>query len=133
MKCILKNGGVVEIPQKDINNLKSSLNLTTDEAVDLWLTDNDYEVNIEQQELDNKAKNVRINRETGRKKAKTDKKPINIKVSDEKKELFAALGAFLGEYCSEKGGKCEVLTENKLFLLEINGKKLKIDLIQQRR
>lgn len=133
MKYTFSNGASIQIPTKEIDNLMSSLDLTKDEAIDLWLADNDYEVNEEQQKLDNKAKNAKINHETGRKEPKTAKKPIKVKVSDEKKELFTALKAFLGEYCSEKGGKCEVLTENKLFLMEINGKKFKIDLIQQRK
>lgn len=133
MRYTFSNGAFIQIPTKEIDNLMSSLDLTKDEAIDLWLADNDYEVNEEQQKLDNKAKNAKINHETGRKKSKTAKKPIKVKVSDEKKELFTALKAFLDEYCSEKGGKCEVLTENKLFLMEIDGKKLKLDLIQQRK
>ena len=132
MKYTFSNGVSIQIPTKEIDNLMSSLDLTKDEAIDLWLADNDYEVNEEQQKLDNKAKNAKINHETGRKESKNIKKPIKVNVSDEKKELFSALKAFLGEYSSEKGGKCEVLTENKLILLEINGKKLKLDLIQQR-
>lgn len=133
MKYTFSNGASIQIPTKEIDNLMSSLDLTKDEAIDLWLADNDYEVNEEQQKLDNKAKNAKINHETGRKESKNAKKPIKVKVSDEKKELFTALKAFLSEYCSEKGGKCEILTENKLFLAEINGKKFKIDLIQQRK
>lgn len=133
MKYTFSNGASIQIPTKEIDNLMSSLDLTKDEAIDLWLADNDYEVNEEQQKLDNKAKNAKINHETGKKKSKNAKKPIKVKVSDEKKELFTALKTFLGEYCSEKSGKCEILTENKLFLAEINGKKFKIDLIQQRK
>lgn len=133
MNYSLTNGAIINIPDKEISNLMENLDLTKIEAIETWLVDNDYEVNEEQQKLDEKAKKVKINRETGRKVTKTDKKPINIKVSDEKRELFSALGAFLGEYCSEKGGKWEISIENKLFLAEINGKNFKIDLIQQRK
>lgn len=133
MKYTFSNGASIQIPTKEIDNLMSSLDLTKDEAIDLWLADNDYEVNEEQQKLDNKAKNAKINHETGKKKSKNAKKPIKVKVSDEKKELFTALKTFLGEYCSEKSGKWEISIENKLFLAEINGKKFKIDLIQQRK
>ena len=133
MKYSLTNGAIINVPDKEISNLMKNLDLTKIEAIETWLVDNDYEVNEEQQKLDEKAKKVKINREIGRKVAKTDKKPVKIKVSDEKKELFSALGAFLGEYCSEKGGKWKISIENKLFLAEINGKKFKIDLIQQRK
>lgn len=133
MKYGLSTGAIIEIPDKEIENLMLNLDLTKIEAVETWLVDNDYEINEEQQKLDEKAKKVKVNRETGRKVEKKPRKPANIKVSDEKKELFSALGAFLGEYCSEKGGKWEISIENKLFLAEINGKKFKIDLIQQRK
>ena len=132
MKYQISKGTIIDIPQKEIDNLISNLDLTKEEAIELWLTDNDYEINNEQQELNKKAQNVKINHETGRKDAKTGKKRQSVKTSDEKKDLFSALGAFLGEFTSEKGGKYEVIRENKLFSVEINGKKFKIDLIQTR-
>lgn len=131
MKYLLSKGVIIDIPRKELDNLMSNLDLKIDEAIEVWLTDNDYEINTEQQELNKKAGSVKVDREAGR--TLKGKKKQTVNVSDEKKELFNALGVFLGEYVSEKGGKCEVLRENKLFSVTIGGKKFKIDLIQQRK
>ena len=131
MKYKLSKGITIDIPQNELDTLMSNLDLKIDEAIELWLTDNDYKVNTEQQDLNKKAEVVKIDHQTGKKVIKGKKKQT-VKVSNEKKDLFTTLSAFLGEYCSEKGGKCEVLRENKLISVEINDKKFKIDLIQTR-
>lgn len=132
MKYSLNSGQIIDIPENEIKNLMTNLEINQLEAIELWLTDNDYEINQEQQKLDKKAKSVKVGMDTGRKTRKP-RKPQNIKVSQEKKDLYCALNAFLGQYCSEKGGKCEVLTENKLFSVRIGDKKFKLDLIQSRK
>lgn len=132
MKYSIDSGQVINIPDNEIKNLMDNLEINQIEAVELWLTDNDYKVNQEQQKLDEKAKTAKVSMDVERKKRKP-RKPQNIKVSQEKKDLYSALGAFLGEYCSEKGGKYEVLTENKLFSVRIGDKKFKLDLIQTRK
>lgn len=59
-------------------------------------------------------------------------KPRTVKVSDAKKHLFSNLHTFLQDYCLNFGGNVEVSKENKLMLVEIDGKTFKIDLIEQR-
>ena len=132
MKYRLSTGVVIDIPNQELKQLQTMLSISEYEALKVWLADNDYIVNEEQEKLDKKAKSVKVSREIVREKV-VSKKPKKPKVSNEKKELFDALGAFLGEYCSEKGGKCQVLTENKLFSVQIGDKKLKLDLIQSRK
>ena len=133
MKYSLSTGAIIEIPDKEIQNLMTNLDLTKIEAVETWLVDNDYEINEEQQELDNKAKKVKINRETGRKKVpKTDKKPINVKVSDEKKSLFNTILSNLDRNEFVERENITVIKENKLIQVEIGDKIFKIDLIQTR-
>ena len=56
MKYSLSTGAIIEIPDKEIKNLMANLDLTKIEAVETWLADNDYEVNEEQQELEEKPK-----------------------------------------------------------------------------
>ena len=56
----LKNGRSVSIPEKEIKTLMASLDVPQSEAIEIWLCDNDYEVDAEQQELDEKAKGVKI-------------------------------------------------------------------------
>ena len=59
-----------------------------------------------------------------------DSKPRTVKISDEKKAIFHDI---LTNLQSIYGEKVEILKENKLISLEINGRKFKIDLIEQRK
>ena len=112
----------------------TKLELSQEDAIDLWLEDNDYEVNEEQQALDEKAKKVKIQHDAaGNKPRKKSEKPRTVKVSDAKKELFANLLQFLNDFSSENNANCKVLTENKLIQVDFMGETFKIDLIQQRK
>ena len=50
------NNKVVKIPQKEIDNLMKTLELTEQEAIETWLDDNDYTTNEQVEELTKKAK-----------------------------------------------------------------------------
>ena len=50
------NNKVVKIPQKEIDNLMKTLELTEQEAIQTWLDDNDYTTNEVVEELTKKAK-----------------------------------------------------------------------------
>ena len=55
------NGKTLNIPDDFIQNAMKNLSIDEDEAIQLWLEDNDYEVNEEQMALDAKAKaNVKV-------------------------------------------------------------------------
>lgn len=123
------NNKIINIPDREIEKLMSSLELSKDEAIDLWLCDNGYEVDEEQTELDEKASKVRILKDVEPKNAKKDRKPPEKKVSDEKKDLFSTILENLTDNYAEN---VEVLTENKLISVKINGITFKIDIIQQR-
>ena len=112
----------------------NKLELSQENAIDLWLEDNDYEVNEEQQALDEKAKKVKIQHDAaGDKPRKKSEKPRTVKVSDAKKELFSQLSQFLSNFSTENDAKCSILTENKLIQVDFMGETFKIDLIQQRK
>lgn len=131
MKYELENGKVVNIPDKEIEHLMKSLELTQADAIDLWLEDNDYQENAEQNELDEKAKKVKIDHQASAidKTQAKEKKPRVVKISDEKQKLFDEIYHSLVEIY---GGKVEIVKQNKLLTLEINGKIFKLDLIEQR-
>ena len=133
MKYELSNGKVVNIPDDDIKGYMKSLDLTKDEAIAMWLDDEGYTENNEQMELEQKAKDSGVMRDihgaSAMDKTKSKSaKPKVVKVSDEKQTLFAEILSNL-EYDYEK---VEVLKQNKLIQVEINGKIFKIDLIEQR-
>ena len=133
MKYTLDNGKVVNIPDRELEKNMRLLDLTKEQAIEMWLVDNDFEEDEELEELDAKAKTVKIDHgasaDTPRKKSD---KPRTVKVSDAKKELFSKLSYYLNEFCEENDANCTILKENKLFSLEFGGKTFKIDLVEQR-
>lgn len=131
MKYQLKNGKSVNIPDTEIANNCKCLGITKEEAIQMWLEDNDYEVNDEQEQLDKKAKAVKIDHDARAvdPTKKAEKKPRTVKISDEKQELF---GAILQNLTTFYANNVTVLTENKLIQVKIGNKTFKIDIIQQR-
>ena len=130
MKYTLKNGRTVNIPDSEIKEFETKYELSHDEAVQLWLEDNDYEINEELEELDAKAKKVKIDHQASATvKADKEKKPRTVKISDEKQMLFGDIYQNLVEIYGEN---VEIAKENKLILVKIAEKTFKIDLIEQR-
>lgn len=134
MKYTLDNGKVVNIPDREIDNFMSSLQISQEEAIELWLVDNDLAEDEELEELDAKAKTVKIDHgASADKPRKKSEKPRTVKVSDAKKELFNKLSYYLNEFCEENDANCTILKENKLIELQFGGETFKIDLIQVRK
>lgn len=125
------NGKTVNIPDVEIEKAMKILGLTKDKAIKMWLEDEGYLDNEEQVELTQKAKENKITatihsaKDTSKPKAS---KPKTVKVSEEKQSLFADI---LGNL-QENYENVEVLKENKLIQVKLNGKTFKIDLIEQR-
>ena len=124
-----KNGKSIIIPNEELENLMSKLDLTKEEAVQTWLEDNDFEENAEQQALDQKASKVKISVEARATAPKKEKQTRTTKVSDEKKALFDEIRSNLEDIYK---GNVTVLKENKLFEVKIGEKKFKIDIIETR-
>jgi hypothetical protein len=130
MKYTLPNGKTVNIPDKEIEKSMQVLDLSKDEAIEMWLEDEGYLDNDEQNELDEKAKKVKfkLGASSIDKTQKREKKPREIKVSDEKQQLFGEIV----EKLAENGRDFEIVKENKLICVKIGEKTFKIDLIEQR-
>ena len=121
----------INIPDADIQNFMKSLDLSKEDAIQMWLEDNDYEVNEEQAELDAKAKKVKIDHGASAvDKTKKEKKPRPKVASDEKKELFDEIFSNLSDVY---GQNARIEKENKLIIVQIGEKTFKIDLIEQRK
>lgn len=130
------NGKMVNIPDQEIEKAMKNLNLSKDEAIEMWLEDEGYIDNPEQLELCQKAKDNKITatiHQASGDRPKKQSKPKTVKVSDEKQALFTLLEVTLDDYCKEMGGKRTILNPNKLIQVELNGKTFKIDLIEQRK
>jgi len=133
MRYTLKTGKTINISDEEIATAMKNLELTKEEAVQMWLEDNDYLENEEQNALDAKAKAVKIQHdaqsEDSRKKSE---KPRTVKVSDEKQALFSEICSNLDDVYHGEGERVTVLKENKLIEVRIGEKVFKIDIIEQR-
>ena len=131
MRYTLSNGKSINIPDEEIKKSMKALDLTKEDAIQMWLEDNDYEVNEEQAELDAKAKKVKIDHGASAmdKTKSKEKKPRPKVASDEKKELFDEIFSNLQDIYKENA---RIEKENKLIIVKIGEKTFKIDLIEQR-
>lgn len=132
----LENGKKVKIPDAELEKNMRLLDLTKEEAIEMWLEDEGYLDNEEQNALVAKAKESgilqTIHGAGDKQKRKKSNTPKTVKVSDEKKALFTEIKENLEYFAEESGGKVKVEKENKLIIFEINEKTFKIDLIEQR-
>lgn len=120
-----KNGKTYSIPNDELQVLQNKLKINRAEAADVWLTDRGLNENEEQVQLNKKAGTaVREKVSTKRKSPK----PRTVKVSEEKQMLFKyILGGLQNDFQN-----VNVLTENKLISVEIDGKIFKIDIVESR-
>lgn len=81
----LENGKTVNIPDTEIEKNMKALEISKEEAIEMWLFDNDYEDNEEVDEMTVKAKAVKRYEkgDTPRKATKKERK-----VDEEKKTLL---------------------------------------------
>ena len=132
MRYTLENGKAVNIPDKEIEKNMKLLEISKEEAIEMWLCDHDFEDNEELDELDEKASKVKINHGAGTNERKKSEKPRTVKVSDEKKELFSTILQNLDRAIGVERENIQVLKENKLISVKIGEKTFKIDIIEQR-
>jgi hypothetical protein len=123
------NGKLIDIPEDEIENLKVNLQLTNQQAIDTWLSDNGYEEDEEQENLEKIAKKVKIDHQINKKKPEKERKTVVRKVSDEKKALFNEISGFLKQVY---GINTEILNENKLIQVKIGDKSFKINITETR-
>ena len=124
----------VNIPDEEIHNNMVALEVSEAEAIKIWLEDNEYEINEEQESLDKSAKAEKIKLGARQDKPK-DKpsKPRTVKISDEKKELFESIVENLTRCVPVEQENIKILKENKLIEVKIGEKVFKIDLIETRK
>lgn len=124
------NGKSVNIPNEELEKNMKALELTKEEAIQLWLEDNGFEENEEQNALDEKAKKVKVNHGAGDSGKGKNTKPRTVVVSDEKKTLFEDIFGNLAEIYGENA---KIEKENKLIIVNIGEKTFKIDVIETRK
>lgn len=120
----------VRIPDEEIESLMKQLDLTKEEAIQVWLEDEEIEINEEQQALTQKAKDNRItatiHQAGGPQK---EKKPRPKKEDPVKNAMVESLLQWAMTYGCENA---KIEKEGKLITFEFEGEKYKLDLIRQR-
>ena len=124
------NGKMVNIPDEEIAKAIKNLDLSKEEAIEMWLEDEGYLENEEQENLCQIAKENKITATIHKASEgkKRQSKPRTVKISDEKQKLFAEIL----ENLKKNHENVEILKENKLIQVKIGEKVFKIDLIEQR-
>ena len=124
------NNKVVKIPQKEIDNLMKTLELTKQEAIETWLDDNDYTTNKQVEELTKKAKangttkiGARVNVENKKVERERKANPTKALIIDQLWQKLAEI---------EHISNLKVENKEKLITFSLNGNDYKLDLVQKR-
>lgn len=125
----------VNIPDAEIKNLQTALELSEEEAIQTWLSDNDYISDETVEELSEKAKKNRISATIHEAKAenkvKKERKPREKKENPLKKQIIDAIFAGLSENLPENA-VIDIKNDEKYIDLTINGIEFTINLVQHR-
>lgn len=127
------NDKVINIPDAEIQANMKHLELTEAEAIQVWLEDNEYIENEEQNALCKKAKDNRVTATVHKAKAeKTERKPIERerKANPTKENIIAAVAKILPEL-----GAVNIKIENigKIITFSLENEDFKLDLVQKRK
>lgn len=128
IEITLKSGKVVKVDKNWADQTMKALDLDLDETLQMFLEDNDYLLNEEQEELDKKAKGV-VKPQAG---DKTKRKPREkVQKENPTKELIIAEIA----KSLQALGVQDLKIENKAKLITFNyaNESFKVDLVQKRK
>lgn len=119
------NGKDINIPDKDIEKLKTSLDLSTQEAVETWLDDHDY---ISNEEADAMTEKAKANRRYEKSDAPRKKTTRERKVDAEKGGLLAAIKTAVEAF----GGAVSSVKNEAEFSFTFNGNSYTVKLVKHR-
>ena len=118
----------INISDKEIDKLVDTLGISVEEAIQIWLEDNDYEVNEEVERLTKQAKDNKITATIhGAQKVRT-KREVVRKDDPDKEWLIQQLADTLGKL----GISYKVTNIGKIIEFEYNNNSYKIDLVKRR-
>lgn len=122
-------GKTITIPDTELEKSMKLLDISKDEAIQMWLEDNDYCENEEVEILTAKAKENKavqhgaVNVNKSKAITKRERKP-----DVEKEEIISKLAEFLETI----GTSVKITNKSKLIEFEIGENHYKVDLIKQR-
>lgn len=128
----LTTGRNVRIPDEEINKFIANHGITKDEAIQMWLEDEGYLENEEQEALCQKAKENRITATIHEASAKDPKKKTQrerVKKEDPTKEMIIVeIAKMLPQFAEN----VKIENAGKLITFSIGADNFKIDLIRTR-
>lgn len=125
------NGKNIRIPDEEIEKSMKVLDISKDEAIEMWLEDEGYLKNEEQEELCKKAKENRITatiHDAKDVKKKTQRERVR-KENPTKRMVIAEIAKILPEFAEN----IQVLNIEKLISFTIGDNTYEIDLKQKRK
>ena len=126
------NGKSINIPDNELDKLVDTLEISLFEAIDIWLTDNDFKVNETVKELEKKAKDNRITATIHQAKSseKKERKKVERKADQVKDNLIERLK----EYLESIGfANVNITKIGKMIEFDFEEEHYKLDLIRQRK
>lgn len=129
MKYVLR-GKEINIPDEELDNLVDKLELTIEEAIQVWLEDEGYEVNEEVEALTKKAKDNKITATIHGARAEEPKaKREYVRKENPTKEAIIQI---LARALEAEGIAANITNIGKIIEFNCDGKNFKLDLIQRR-
>ena len=126
----LFNNKELNIPDEEIKNLVKNLKITQEEAINIWLCDNEYINNEEIENLTQKAKENGTTKIKARKNVENKKTDRNRKENTTKSFIIDILFQKLAEIDNIYNLKVE--NKEKIITFSLNNNNYKLDLIQKR-
>ena len=130
IEMVLESGKVVKCSTEWANRAMKSLGTDMEDVLLMWLEDNDYLVNEEQEELDKQAKGqVKILNKSEKPKTKTPRERTQ-KPQPEKEYIVGIIAEFLEDITDISNLNVE--NKAKLITFDYKGASYKLDLVQKR-
>jgi hypothetical protein len=123
----LDNGKVVKIAKDWVDKTITVLNTDLEDVILMWLEDNDYLVNEEQEELDTIAKE---NKPKINAKAKTERKKVvrERKPNPTKEMIISEVAKMLNNFATD----IQIENVGKIITFKVDNKDFKLDLTEKR-
>ena len=128
----LPNGKIAQVPNSAIEQNMRILKCSKDEAIELWLFDNDKIDNEEAEVLTQKAKDYRITATIHKAKAEYKPKTQRERVVKEDPAKEGIIQAIADQLPSLNAKDVNIEKKGKLITFKIGADTFKVDLIRQR-
>ena len=123
---------LINIPDEEIEKSMKILELTKEEAIQMWLDDNNYTTNEVVETLTKKAKENKSALIGARANAENKKTERPKKDNPVKREIIDLLKNALKDYKNLQINNIKVENDTKIIIFSIDNREFKLDLIEKR-